>query len=130
MAALATMAQSLAVPFAAGFVVQRVLEIADPFFPNSVQHPNRKKILMGILSLILGWVFAFCGVRVFGPLGFLGNYCFADSLLSGIFISAGTEGFNSLLKFANYQKEASKADAAEKKAAAGTAKLQMVNPQV
>jgi len=27
-----------------------------------------------------------------------------DCLLSGIFISAGTEGFNSLLKFANYKK--------------------------
>ena len=41
-----------------------------------------------------------------------------DILVSALVISAGTEGFNSIMKFASYQKESAKADAAVKKAAA------------
>jgi len=51
-----------------------------------------------------------------------------DYIGTGIFISGGSEGFNSLLKFANYKKEASKADAANKLTTAGNA-VQQVNPQ-
>jgi len=122
------LAQALIVPFAAGFVVQRVLEILDPFFPNSVQSPNRKKIVMGLVSLAMGWWLAFSGIGVFKLMG--SNMSpFEDSILSGIFISAGTEGFNSLLKFANYKKEASKAEAAQKKSGVTANQLQMVNTQ-
>ena len=122
------MAQALIVPFAAGFVVQRALEILDPLFPDSVQKPTRKKIMMGLISLVIGWALACSGIVVFGLLGAkIGPW--EDRLLSGVFISAGTEGFNSLMKFANYKKEASKADAAEKQAAAGTQKLELVNKQ-
>jgi hypothetical protein len=129
------LAQALVVPFAAGFVVQRVLEILDPIFPDSVQKPSRKKIIMGLVSLAIGLGLAGSGIRVFAPLGekftFLGPTIsgWEDGLLSGIFISAGTEGFNTLLKFANYKKEASKADAADKQSAAGNQKLQLVNKQ-
>jgi hypothetical protein len=34
-----------------------------------------------------------------------------DYMATAIFVSGGTEGFNSLLKFANYKKESSKAAA-------------------
>jgi hypothetical protein len=123
-----SLAQALTVPFAAGFVVQRVLEILDPIFPDSLQKPNRKKIVMGLISLALGWWLSFSGLDVFILLGAkIGRW--EDIVLSGIFISAGTEGFNSLLKFANYKKEASKADAAEKQSVVGNQKLQLVNTQ-
>ncbi|SPE41144.1 hypothetical protein SBA7_150003 [Candidatus Sulfotelmatobacter sp. SbA7] len=49
---------------------------------------------------------------------------------SPFFVEDGTEGFNTLLKFANNKKEASKADAADKQAGAGNQKLQLVNKQV
>lgn len=121
------LAQSLTVPFAAGFVVQRILEILDPLFPDSVQKPTRQKIAMGLVSLATGCALSFSGIHVFKDLGVDMNWV-EDGLLSGIFISAGTEGFNSLLKFANYKKEASKADAA-KKLAASTQEMQLVNRQ-
>lgn len=121
-------AQALVVPFAAGFVVQRILEILDPLFPDSVQKPSRKKIAMGLVSLAMGWWLASSGIHVFKDMGATMSD-WQDILLSGIFISAGTEGFNTLLKFANYKKEASKADAADKQAAAGSQKLQLVNKQ-
>lgn len=124
----ANVTQALIVPFAAGFVVQRALEILDPIFPNSVQNPRCKKIVMGCISLIIGWALAYFGIRVFEPLGAKISG-WEDGLLSGVFISAGIEGFNTLLKFANYKKEASKADAAEKQSAAGNQKLQLVNKQ-
>ena len=122
-------AQALVVPFAAGFVVQRVLEILDPLFPDSIQKPTRKKIAMGVVSLAMGWWLASSGIHVFKAMGATTMSDWQDILLSGIFISAGTEGFNTLLKFANYKKEASKADAADKQAAAGNQKLQLVNKQ-
>jgi hypothetical protein len=122
-------AQALVIPFAAGFVVQRVLEILDPFFPDSVQKPSRKKIAMGLVSLAMGWWLAYSGIHVFKDIGVTTMSDWQDILLSGVFISAGTEGFNTLLKFANYKKEASKADAADKQAAAGSQKLQLVNKQ-
>ncbi len=122
------LAQALVVPFAAGFVVQRLLEILDPLFPDSVQKPNRKKIVMGLISLALGWCLSFSGLTVFALLGaHISRW--EDIVLSGIFISAGTEGFNSVLKFANYKKEASKADAAEKMSSVTNQKLQLVNTQ-
>jgi hypothetical protein len=124
-----TLAQTLTVPFAAGFVVQRVLEILDPLFPSSIQKPNRKKIVMGLVSLAIGGWLASSGILVFKAIGATTVSPWEDKLLSAIFISAGTEGFNTLLKFANYKKEASKADAADKQAAAGSQKLQLVNQQ-
>lgn len=120
------LAQALIVPLAAGFVVQRFMEIADSIFGN--QKPSCKKIAMGLISLIIGWVLAFYGFRVFAPLGAKIS-SWADILLSGVFISAGTEGFNSLLKLANYSKEAAKAEAADKLSAVKIEQMQMVNKQ-
>ncbi len=120
-------AQALVIPFAAGFVVQRVLEILDPIFPDSDKKPRSKKIAMGLVSLAMGWWLASSGIHVFKDIGAtISNW--QDIVLSGIFISAGTEGFNTLLKFASYKKEASKVDATDKQAAANQ-KLQHVNKQ-
>ncbi len=124
--------KALIVPFVAGFVVQRFLDILDPLTSKLSQDANVKKIVLGLASLGIGWILAYClDLKLFHALlkpaetslpGWL------DELFTGIFISAGTEGFNSLLKFANYKKEASKADAAEKKAQVTAEQLRSVNP--
>jgi hypothetical protein len=51
-----------------------------------------------------------------------------DYLATAIFVSGGTEGFNSLLKFADYKKEASKAEAPDKLKNAGPDAIKAVNP--
>src|ERR1700730_8614847 len=125
--------QTLTVPFAAGFVVQRFLEILDPLTSKFLGNPNTKKAVLAVVSLLIGWLIAWqIPVELFHAL--LKQACNTgitpgfDHFLSGIFISAGTEGFNSLMKFANYKKEASKADAAAKKGQVSADQLHSVNP--
>jgi hypothetical protein len=131
----ADLAKILTVPFAAGFVVQRLLEICDPVFVKLFKNADSKRVAIGIVSAIIGWLLAgFGDIRIFHALqpllpGMKDMPCWLDIFASGIFISAGTEGFNSLMKFANYKKEASKADAANKLSTAPANELRQVNPQ-
>jgi hypothetical protein len=125
--------QSLTVPFAAGFVVQRFLEILDPLTSKLLGNPTTKKAVLAVVSLVLGWLIAAqLPIELFHALLKQASNVTVtsswDHFLSGIFISTGTEGFNSLMKFANYKKESSKADAASKLATAGDA-VKRVNPQ-
>lgn len=135
---MADIIPALIMPFAAGFVVQRLLEVLDPFTTAKIKDPNKKRIVMAMLSLVIGWLLAvFMDIHIFGVLyealnkaqdrHF--NHPNWDIFFSGIFISAGTEGFNSLLKFANYKKETSKAEAADKKSQLKPEQLALVNPQ-
>jgi len=129
MANIADLTQSLLAPFAAGFVVQRTLEILDPWVTAKIGNANTKRSAMGLISIVFGFGLAhFADITVFHALG----VCIGvgwDHFFSAIFISAGTEGFNSLMKFANYKKEASKADAADKLKNSGTDAIKAVNPQ-
>jgi hypothetical protein len=45
---------ALLVPFAAGFIVQRFLEILDPAISVAVPDAGKKKIVMSLLSLAIG----------------------------------------------------------------------------
>jgi hypothetical protein len=119
--------KALTVPFVAGFIVQRFLEILDTCTTSKLG-PSLKKFVMGLLSLALGWMLAGVGhIAIFSALKWQMPYGW-DIFFSGIFISAGTEGFNSVMKFANYKKEASKADAASKKSQVTPDQLRSVNP--
>jgi uncharacterized protein YacL len=135
MAEPVNLATALVVPFAAGFVVQRLLDLVDPLTTAKIKDSNIKKLVMGLLSLLIGWLLAALGdIEIFRdighPLNALGSMGgFWDIVFSGIFISAGTEGFNTLLKFANYQKESSKAKAASMKSNVTDKQLAEVNPQ-
>jgi hypothetical protein len=129
MANTSDLVQSLLAPFAAGFVVQRVLEIADPWLTARISNPNTKRSIMGLISFGFGLGLAhYADITLFHGLGVCMSVGW-DHFFSAIFISAGTEGFNSLMKFANYKKEASKADAAGKLKNAGTDAIKAVNPQ-
>lgn len=113
--------------FAAGFAVQRLLEIVDAVLGASGGQADKKKpAVLGVISLIVGVGLAFAGkLRVLLPLGGdlgatlgPGFGAFIDYLVTGLIISAGTEGFNSILKFLSYKKEQTKAQAVEQKATA------------
>lgn len=103
--------KALGPAFAAGFAVQRLLEILDPL----VEKAKNKKAILGVASLIAGLILAFAGkLRVLLPLG-TDIGAVLDYLVTGLVISAGTEGINSVLKFLTYKKEEKKAEAATEK---------------
>lgn len=123
---MANLAQSLVVAFAAGFAVQQLLEIIDqllsPFLGDS--YANWKKFILGIVALVFGLIISYSGdLRLLNTLGSTNVNAFTDHLVTGIFISAGTAGFNSVMKFLGYAKEEKKtaATAAQNAASGGGA---------
>jgi hypothetical protein len=109
--------------FAAGFAVQQLLELLDPWLDKTKWD---KKCLLGIFSLIAGLVLSFgAGLRVLQPLGATSSAIW-DALVTGLIVSAGTEGFNSIMKFLGYSKEKQKGDAAEKQKTAGAEALALL----
>ena len=68
--------------------------------------------MLSVVSLIVGLALAWGGgLRVLLPLG-LANADAVDVVVTALVISAGTEGFNSIMKFLGYDKEDKKASAA------------------
>ncbi len=97
--------------FAAGFAMQQLLEILSPL---AEKFPANKKLILGLLSFGVGLALAgWGGFSVLNPLGFTSATDFIDVFVTGLTISAGTEGVNSIMKFLGYTKEKKKGDAAE-----------------
>lgn len=104
---------ALAPGFAAGFAVQRLIEIADavaafllPGWGNA--DGKLKHFVLAIVSLIAGLAIAtWTGIRVLKPLGSTGPDSL-DIFATALVISAGTEGVNSIVKFLGYKKEEQK----------------------
>ena len=113
--------------FAAGFAVQQLLELLDPWLVDPLLDKikwNKKRVL-GIVSLIAGLILSFgAGLRVLEPLGVTASD-FWDAIVTGLVVSAGTEGFNSIMKFLGYSKEKQAAAAAEKQSKVGTEALKL-----
>ncbi|MDQ1639080.1 MAG: hypothetical protein QOF62_2419 [Pyrinomonadaceae bacterium] len=114
---------TLAPVFAAGFAVQQLLEILTSFLDLDARSTFQKykKAILGAVALVAGIVLAFeAHLRVLKPLldaavqnpGEISVY--VDYLATGLVISAGTEGINSILKFLKYKKEDVKNEAAAK----------------
>jgi hypothetical protein len=106
---------ALAPVFAAGLGIQQLGEILSPLFDKI--SPDNKKVILGIVSLILGLVLAFAAqLHVLQPLGVAQapGLALLDPLVTGFIISGGTEGINSILKFLKYTKEDKKNEAAAK----------------
>jgi hypothetical protein len=111
-----TLVKALGPAFAAGFAVQQLLEVLDPLIIKIIGQAD-KKLVLGIVAFVLGLVLAFgTGLRVLEPLG-VANAGIWDTIVTGLVISAGTEGINSILKFLGYTKEREKAVAAREKEA-------------
>lgn len=115
---------ALAPVFAAGLGIQQLGEILSPLVDKI--SPNYKKVILGLVSLTLGLVLAFVAklhvLEVLGlPQAQGAELDFLDSLVTGLIISGGTEGINSILKLLKYKKEEVKTEAAVKSSARTTA---------
>ncbi|HTP09003.1 MAG TPA: hypothetical protein VMP08_12175 [Anaerolineae bacterium] len=109
-----SLALALGPAFAAGFAVQRLLEILDPLLDKVSFVKDNKKMVLAIVSLIVGFALAIgAGLRVLRPLG-VTSTDLVDIVITALIVSAGTEGFNSIMKFLGYAKEGKKADTAGK----------------
>jgi hypothetical protein len=121
---------ALAAPFVAAFAVQQGTEIVSSVCSlNSRWDANvkLKKLTLSIASLVLATIaVTTANLDVLAP--FLGTAkdtssgpSSAHTFITIIFLSAGTEGFNSLLKWLSYKKDQAKAAAASDKEKAGDA---------
>jgi hypothetical protein len=111
---------ALAPVFAAGLGIQQLGEILSPV-ADKISAEN-KKIILGIVSLTLGLVLAFTAkLHVLQLLGVTpaSGLDTVDAIVTGLIISGGTEGINSILKFLKYTKEDKKNEAAAKTPANG-----------
>jgi hypothetical protein len=113
---------------AAGFALQQLLEILNPLIERIVGEDEKaKKMYLGLVSLFVGFGLSFgAGLRVLTALGADAPYL-VDGIVSGLIISGGTEGINSIMKFLGYTKEKEKAQAATAKEVAGPEALEKID---
>ena len=106
--------------FAAGLALQQLLEIFGPLMEKLANNDEkRKKLFLGLISLVAGLGLSFgAGLYVLRAMGASTPYV-VDGIVSGLIISGGTEGINSILKFLGYSKDKEKAEAANAKKEAG-----------
>jgi hypothetical protein len=99
--------------FAAGFAVQRLLEVFDGVINLVPGTVAAKKKVTAVVSIAIGLLLALAGLRVLKPLGLdtRGALAAADVFVTALVLSAGTEFFNSILKFLSYAKEDKKGQA-------------------
>lgn len=94
---------ALAPAFAAGFAVQQFMEILDPILHYIEE--EWKKFFLALFSLVFGFVVVLVfGLRVLKHLN-IDNMDVLDAIVTALIISAGTEGFNSIMKFLRYSKD-------------------------
>lgn len=113
---------------AAGFALQQLLEILNPLIERIVGEDEKaKKMYLGLISLFVGFGLSFgAGLRVLTALGATAPYI-VDGIVSGLIISGGTEGINSIMKFLGYTKEKEKANAAAAKEEVGPEALEKID---
>jgi hypothetical protein len=109
---------ALAPLFAAGLAIQQLGELLSPVLDKiSTEY---KKVVFGVISLTLGLAVAFLfQAQVLNllfdvPPNDPDKYVYLDRFISGLIISTGTEGVNSILKFLKFKKEETKNEAAIK----------------
>jgi hypothetical protein len=111
--------------FVAGFAVQQFLEILTAVLnlDSSPSFEKFKKVILGVVSLALGFVLAgfVSSFRILNAMEIKGAGAWLDVAISALVLSAGTEGVNSILKFFKYSKEDKKATAAAKQPTTGVA---------
>jgi len=115
-----TLVTALGPVFAAGLAVQQFLELIGPWLEKITNDDDKKKkMFVGLISLVVGLGLSF-GARLYvlSALGASTPFV-VDGIVSGLIISGGTEGINSVMKFLGYSKEKEKANAATAKGNAG-----------
>jgi hypothetical protein len=116
---MAKLIAALAPAFAAGFALQRLLEILDPIL-DRIKNSENKKIVLGLISFAAGLGLAsWPKIRVLTQLVAPDTAPpILDYLVTALIVSGGTEGFNSIMKFLSAKKEETKAAAVEASATA------------
>jgi hypothetical protein len=110
--------EALAPAFAAGFAIQQLLELADPVLDRVIAKDWKKPVL-SLIALGVGLALAIgAHLHVLAPLGVDVDSAW-DDIVTGIFISGGTQGFNSLVKWLGYAKDKKKSEAASARPDAG-----------
>jgi len=118
---IATLVKAFGPAFAAGFALQRLLEILDPFL-DRIKKGEHKRIVLGLTSFAAGLgLAAWPKIRVLTPLVTPESAPeLLDYLVTALVVSGGTEGFNSIIKFLSYKKEETKEEAKTKAVTAAT----------
>jgi hypothetical protein len=116
---------ALAPAFAAGFAVQQIVEVVDStvvwlgaWDPAKQSTIPRKKAVLSLVSVGIAALLVLLDHGDFDVLSAIGaknTGMMVETIVSIAFISAGTEGFNSLMKWLSYKKEDAKATAAKNK---------------
>lgn|SRR5262249_30183788 len=127
---------ALSIPFACGVGVQRLVAILDAFDTWRKADAATRAWISAAISFAFGLlVVGLTDVRILKAIatatkGTLGgdHSALVDVIVSALIISAGTEGFNSIIKFLGYAKEQTKATAAAKTQAAKTQATRADNP--
>ena len=89
--------------FVVGLAIQQLLEILDPVM-NKLVGEGDKKLFLGVISMVVGLTIAYGShISVLTPMGIHAGAL--DVFVTGLIVSAGTETFNSSLKFLGYAKE-------------------------
>ena len=102
-----TLALSLAPAVIASIALQQLIELADPLLETWIQ--RSKKAILSAASLVLAFALTLgFGFRLLMPLGMVRSDAL-DVLVTSLFIAGGVKGFNDLLKWVGYSKEARKA---------------------
>jgi len=109
---IASVTSALAPAFAAGFALQRLIEIADSVVPQSSWYAQWKRTFLAIISFGVGLAVACSTNGAFLVLTQLFKAASLSPKLPGwldpgvtaLIISAGTDGFNSIVKFLEYKK--------------------------
>jgi hypothetical protein len=109
----------------AGFAVQRSLEILDAPIDlwskkkaadgTATVDPVTKKIWTAAISFVIGLLIGCVPELRVLQYVYQGVNWIVDQIVTGLIISAGTEGANSIIKFLTYAKDARKAEAELKK---------------
>jgi hypothetical protein len=108
-----TLVVALGPAFAAGFALQRLLEILDPIVDRLTGSAS-KKIVINVIAFAVGLGLALAAsLRVLEPLGITDKDA-VDVIVTGLVVSGGTEGFNSIMKFLGYKKEEKKEESKQK----------------
>jgi hypothetical protein len=109
---------ALAPALVAGMAVQRFLELADSLGLKRLG-AQTKSMVTTVVSIGIGVVLAIVfKLRVLDALGTHQNRAL-DAIVTGLVISTGTEGVNSVVKFLGYKKEEQKAESNQIVKAAG-----------
>ena len=98
-----SMIMALAPVFVVGLAIQQLLEILDPVM-NKLVGEGDKKLFLGVISMVVGLTIAYGShISVLTPMGIDAGAL--DVFVTGLIVSAGTETFNSILKFLGYAKD-------------------------